>query len=207
MKLIYKISFERQFELENSNITLSESEGSVGADIRALRKSREIRLIELAADLNRSTGWLSQIERGQTEPSISDLRNIATYFDIPISFFFRNEQAPEGEQGYIVRKSTRAELGSRHDGLVEELLSPHLSGDFEMIRSEFAPNSISEWVEPRPTEEGVYLISGQMNLWLDGRKFEINAGDSFQFQNEKYRWENSTHEIAVAIWVISPPVY
>lgn len=193
--------------MDNSNTVFSESEASVGADIRALRKSRDIRLIELASSLNRSTGWLSQIERGQTEPSISDLRNIALFFEIPISFFFRNEQAPEGEQGIIVRKSARAELGSRHAGLVEELLSPHLSGDFEMIRSEFAPNSISEWVEPRPTEEGGYLISGQMNLWLDDRKFEISAGDSFQFQNEKYRWENPTDEIAEAIWVISPPVY
>ena len=43
--------------------------------------------------------------------------------------------------------------------------------------------------------------------WLDDKKFEINAGDSFQFQNEKYRWENPTDEIAEAIWVISPPVY
>lgn len=193
--------------MNQTQLTEDTSETSVGADIRALRKSREIRLINLAEDLGRSTGWLSQIERGQTEPSISDLRNIAAYFDIPLSFFFRNEQAKDGEQGYIVRKSTRAELGSRQDGLVEELLSPHLSGDFEMIRSEFAANSISDWIPPRPTQEGGYIVSGKMNLWLNDHKFELSAGDSFQFENEKYRWENPTDNLAVAIWVISPPVY
>lgn len=197
----------RAIKLNQTQLTEDISETSVGADIRALRKSREIRLIKLAEDLGRSTGWLSQIERGQTEPSISDLRNIAAYFDIPLSFFFRNEQARDGEQGFIVRKSTRAELGSRQDGLVEELLSPHLSGDFEMIRSEFAANSISDWIPPRPTQEGGYLVSGKMNLWLNDRKFELSAGDSFQFENEKYRWENPTDNLAVAIWVISPPVY
>jgi transcriptional regulator with XRE-family HTH domain len=197
----------RAKKLNQTQLTEDISETSVGADIRALRKSREIRLIKLAEALSRSTGWLSQIERGQTEPSISDLRNIAAYFDIPLSFFFRNEQARDGEQGFIVRKSTRAELGSRQDGLVEELLSPHLSGDFEMIRSEFAANSISDWIPPRPAQEGGYLVSGKMNLWLNNRKFELSAGDSFQFENEKYRWENPTDNLAVAIWVISPPVY
>ena len=123
MKLINKISLLRGVQLDISNLIKNEQDASVGADIRALRKSRNIRLKRLANDLNRSTGWLSQIERGQTEPSISDLRNIATYFEIPLSFFFRNEQAADGEQGLITRNSKRAALGSKHDGLVEELLS------------------------------------------------------------------------------------
>ena len=36
---------------------------SLGADLRALRKARGVTLAELAADLNRSVGWLSQVER------------------------------------------------------------------------------------------------------------------------------------------------
>lgn len=193
--------------MQDSNLVIDNKENTVGADIRALRKSREIRLIKLAADLGRSTGWLSQIERGQTEPSISDLRNIAAYFDMPLSFFFRNEQAAEGEQGFIVRKSTRGTLGSRMGGLVEELLSPHLSADFEMLRSEFAGGAKSDWVHARPTQEGGYIITGRLNLWIKDRKFELFEGDSFQFQNEPYRWENPTDATTVAFWVISPSVY
>lgn len=193
--------------MDYSSLDIDSKESTVGADIRALRKSRDIRLIQLAADLGRSTGWLSQIERGQTEPSISDLRNIAAYFDMPLSFFFRNEQAAEGEQGFIVRKSTRGKLGSRMGGLVEELLSPHLSADFEMLRSEFAGGAKSERINARPTQEGGYIITGQLNLWIKDRKFELFEGDSFQFQNEPYRWENPTDKTTVAFWVISPSVY
>lgn len=193
--------------LEYSNFIIENKENTVGSDIRALRKSRDIRLIQLSADLGRSTGWLSQIERGQTEPSISDLRNIAAYFDMPLSFFFRNEQAAEGEQGFIVRKSTRSTLGSRLGGLTEELLSPHLSGDFEMLRSEFVGGAKSRRIHARPTQEAGYIITGRLNLWIKDKKFELLEGDSFQFQNEPYRWENPTNETTVAFWVISPSIY
>lgn len=206
MKLIHKFSFWIN-ALQHLDITIDNQNSTVGGDIRALRKSRDIRLIQLAADLGRSTGWLSQIERGQAEPAISDLRNIATYFDMPLSFFFRNEQAAEGEQGFIVRKSTRGTLGSRMGGLVEELLSPHLSADFEMLRSEFEGGAKSDWINARPTQEGGYIITGRLDLWIKDRKFELNEGDSFQFQNEPYRWENPTDEITVAFWVVSPSVY
>ena len=45
----------------------------IGDDIRALRKARGTTLKELAARLDRSVGWLSQLERGQTTPSVRDL--------------------------------------------------------------------------------------------------------------------------------------
>ena len=186
---------------------VEERQTGVGTDIRALRKSRNITLADMATTLDRSIGWLSQVERGQTEPAIPDLRKIAQIFEIPISFFFRNELADESESGLIVRAHSRAKLGSRQDGLVEELLSPNLSGDFEMIRSEFEPHSKSELVAARPTQEGGYLISGALTLWIGDKAHHLTKGDSFQFQNEQYRWENKRDEPAVVLWVISPPVY
>ena len=189
------------------NTKEDERQTGVGSDIRALRKSRNVTLADMADTLDRSIGWLSQVERGQTEPAIPDLRKIARTFEIPISFFFRNEMADEGETGLIVRAHSRARLGSRQDGLVEELLSPNLSGDFEMIRSQFEPHSKSELVAARPTQEGGYLVSGALTLWIGDKAHHLTQGDSFQFQNEQYRWENSNDEPAIALWVISPPVY
>jgi len=174
--------------MEDIQTIADERQAGVGTDIRDLRKSRNVTLADLADRLDRSIGWLSQVERGQTEPAIPDLRKIARIFEIPISFFFRNEMADEGETGLIVRAHSRAKLGSRQDGLVEELLSPNLSGDFEMIRSEFEPHS-------------------KITLWIGDKAHHLTAGDSFQFQNEHYRWENSSDEPAIALWVISPPVY
>ena len=72
--------------------------GGVGGDIRALRKSRKISLADLSAALGRSVGWLSQVERGLSEPAIQDLRAIAQFFEVPLSFFFRNEDAPKEER-------------------------------------------------------------------------------------------------------------
>lgn len=180
---------------------------NVGSDIRALRKSRGVTLVDMAEQLDRSIGWLSQVERGQTEPSIPDLRKIAALFDLPISFFFRNNEASENERGLIVRANNRATFGSKQDGLVEQLLSPDINGNFEMILSEFAPGSKSGRVPKRATNEGGYLVSGELNLTLDGTNHNLQAGDSFQFENMEYTWENPGDEPAIVVWIISPPVY
>ena len=64
------------------------SSGQVGHDIRALRQGRGWTLAELAGEINRSVGWLSQVERGASEPNLSDIRQIAALFNLPVSFFF-----------------------------------------------------------------------------------------------------------------------
>jgi transcriptional regulator with XRE-family HTH domain len=179
----------------------------VGDDIRSLRKSRTMTISDLAAEMGRSIGWLSQVERGQTEPAIADLKKIARLFGIPVSFFFRNEAAPERERGRIVRAASRAVLGSNEDGLTEELLSPDLSGDFEMIRSVFAPHAKSEVFPARAAQDGGYLVSGKLTLVISGEAYDLKAGDSFGFQNQPYHWENPGDEPCVVIWVISPPIY
>lgn len=181
---------------------------STGEDIRALRRSRKMTLEALAGALDRSIGWLSQVERGHGEPSVRDLRRIAEIFEIPISFFFRNDAAPAEERGTIVRAEARSKIGSSASGLTEELLSPDLSGDFEMIRSVFAPHAQSEEEVPaRPTQEGGYVTEGSLDLWIGGRHFRLERGDSFQFQNAPYRWRNPAGVPAVALWVVSPPLY
>nr|WP_306266910.1 XRE family transcriptional regulator [Pararhizobium sp. IMCC3301] len=181
--------------------------GLVGDDIRALRKHRDLTLTALAEALGRSVGWLSQVERNQTDPSIQDLRKIARNFDIPISFFFRNSEAPEQERGVIVRCSNRVALGSSESGLVEELLSPDISGEFEMLRSVFAPSAESEDKPARPAQEGGFVVSGQLEIWIGGRHHTLNAGDSFQFQNKTCCWRNSGDVPAIVIWIISPAIY
>ena len=64
-----------------------------------------------------------------------------------------DDDAPEDERGVVVRAKSRAVLGTREAGLTEELLSPDISGDFEMIRSVFEPGAASGPVEVRPTQE------------------------------------------------------
>ena len=112
-----------------------------------------------------------------------------------------------GEDGYVVRKDTRRPIGSRTDGLIEELLSPDLTDDFEVVHSTFAPGSAIADPVMRPTQEVGYLISGQLDLEIDSHRFTISAGDSFRVRGEPFRWSNPYDVSAVAIWVIAPPVY
>lgn len=179
---------------------------TLGADIRALRKARGLTLTELGETLGRSVGWLSQVERDKSEPSITDLRMIAKALDVSVSSLFRSA-APEHEQGHIVRSTARRPIGSRPAGLVEELLSPDLTDDFEVVHSTFEASSEITDAVIRPTQEVGYIVSGQLDLWISGRTYSLNAGDSFRVRGEPFRWMNPYAMPCVAIWVIAPPVY
>ena len=183
------------------------AQGGVGADIRALRKSRSMTLIEFAEKLDRSVGFVSQIERGKSEPSINDLRTIAKIFDVPISFFFGEHDSDPAEARHIVRAGSRRTLGSTEGRLIEELLSPDLGGSFEIVRSEFAPGAELPQPQLRPTEEAGYVISGIFEIEISGKWHTLHVGDSFRFAHEPHRWRNRQQEPAIVIWVISPPVY
>ncbi|MBL4806515.1 MAG: helix-turn-helix transcriptional regulator [Rhodobacteraceae bacterium] len=181
--------------------------GGLGPDLRALRKSRGLTLTQMADLSGRSVGFLSQIERGLSEPTIKDLRTLAQVLNVPVSLLFMSNEVDTEEREFIVRKGARRSLGTRIDGIVEELLSPDLGGSFEMFRSVIEP--FTEQLEPvlRQTEEAGYIVSGQLDLWIDDQKFSLKAGDSFRFDHKPCRWHNTGDVQVIIIWVVSPPVY
>ncbi|WP_246676321.1 XRE family transcriptional regulator [Mesorhizobium sp. B1-1-5] len=179
----------------------------LAGDIRALRKARGLTLAEIALKLGRSVGWVSQVERGLSVPSLGDLRAFASLFDVPISLFFSHDVPVEQERGVVVRAGSRRSLGTSESGLVEELLSPDLGGSFEMLRSVFAPGSELETETRRPTEEAGYVASGTFEIEIGGVWHRLGEGDSFRFEGKPFRWRNPGAEPAVVIWVVSPPVY
>ncbi|MGV6848247.1 MAG: helix-turn-helix domain-containing protein [Marinibacterium sp.] len=180
---------------------------SLGADLRALRKARGLTLADLADRLDRSVGWLSQVERDLSSPSVSDLRDLASALDVSVSMLFGRARVPTDEAGTIVRHDARRAVGADIEGLVEELLSPDLTDDFEMVHSTFAPGSRLTQPVRRPTQEVGFLISGRLDLDIGGRRFTIEPGDSFRIRGETFAWANPYDDPAVAIWVIAPPVY
>lgn len=180
----------------------------IGDDIRALRKARGTTLKEMAARLDRSVGWLSQVERGQSTPSVKDIGLIAEQLGVRISLFFRSASRNPEERGLVLRAVDRVPIGSNESGLTEELLSPSLGGAFEMIKSTFAPRSDSGGLRPpRPSWDGGVLVSGHLTLTIGELSVDLGPGDSFQFSGTDYAWRNSGDGPAVVIWVISPPIY
>ncbi|MGB4787947.1 MAG: helix-turn-helix transcriptional regulator, partial [Lentibacter algarum] len=95
------------------------SSQTLGADLRALRKARGLTLTDMAETLGRSVGWLSQVERDLSEPSIIDLRHMARTLGVSVSMLFSHAPAPTHEAGYVVRNGARRPIGSGEAGLVE----------------------------------------------------------------------------------------
>lgn len=180
---------------------------NVGQDIRALRNARKLTLQVMAEGLGKSVGWLSQVERGLSTPTVDDLQKIARQLEVPMSIFFGIAEAPAGEQGRIVRAAARREIGERDAGLIETLVSPDLTDDFEVVHSTFLPGAALAAPQRRDTTEVVYVISGQLDIWIDAARHSVGAGDSFRLKGASYRWANPYDAPAVALWVISPPIY
>ena len=191
---------------DNVDADFRQSSGQIGNDIRALRQGRHWTLSDLASRLNRSVGWLSQVERGTSEPTLADIRVIADLFSLPVSFFFSHTE-PSDESPYIVRADSRRKMRDDDKQLTEELLSPDLGGSFELVRSVFAPGAASTGVVNRPTEEAGYIIKGRLEMTIGGQVFDLGPGDSFSFAGEDFSWANRGTEDAVVIWVIAPPIY
>lgn len=189
------------------SINFLKTTGTLGVDLRALRKSRGVTLTDLSEKMGRSVGWLSQVERDISSPTINELRQLAKIFNVPLSLFFGSSEAKANEVGRVVRKSARRKIGGGDIGLVEELLSPDLTDDFEVLRSVFRPNAKLENFVTRPTQEVGYVVSGNLNLWIENEIFELGSGDSFRIRGEQFKWANPNNEDAIVIWVIAPPIY
>ena len=104
------------------------------------------------------------------------------------------------------RADARRRIGTG-GGLVEALLSPDLTGEFEAIHSVFRAGASQSAPVRRATEELGVMIRGSLVLTIGETRFELDEGDSFRIRGESYSWENPYSVDAEAIWIIAPPVY
>lgn len=116
----------------------------LGTRIRGLRKRRGLTLAELAAQSELTAGYISQLERNLSYPSIPALFNIARSLGVTIQWFFASEAstAPE-DQGYVVRRNSRLSV-HYEDGIVDQLLTPQPNRQLEILHSRFPPGTYSQ---------------------------------------------------------------
>lgn len=199
-------------EEKTERISLSdllEIDHRVGNEIRQLRKARDTTISELAEAAGVSQGYLSQVERGISSPSIKALHSISQALGVTIGWFFPPASDDADEfRDVVVRAGKRRKLrfGS---GITDELLVPNLGGEIELLRCIFAPHSESgpEPYTHRGEEAGI-VISGTLHLWLGDKHVILNEGDSFAFKSDMpHRYSNPTDEETVVIWSITPPSY
>lgn len=132
---------------------------------------------------------------------------MASVLGISLPLLLEPQGPPRDEAGLIVRRRARRPIGPRKEGLIEELLSPDLTDDFEVVHSIFQPGAGLTEPEQRDTQEVGYILSGRLDIEIGGKTFTLGPGDSFRIRGEPFRWINPYKEAAMAIWVISPPVY
>lgn len=185
-----------------------DAETTIGPQIRELRKIKHLTLQQLAAEVGVSVGYLSQIERNQSKLPIGVLRRLSDALGVHINWFFQNTgETPPEERDVIVRKANRRRLSFTGIGIREELLSPNLSGPLELLLSTIEPHADSGDYSHGGVEAGV-VLSGVMDLWVNGRKFRLNEGDSFSFSSSlTHRCANPGAEPTKVVWVITPPHY
>ncbi|WP_158815597.1 helix-turn-helix domain-containing protein [Methylocapsa sp. S129] len=180
----------------------------IGSEIRGLRKARAITLTELAAASGLSIGYLSLLERDRATPSIKALHAVSRALGVTISWFFEANDVPEDERDLVVRRARRRRL-DYSAGVVDELLSPNLTGALELLSCRFPPGA-SSGEEPytHSGEEAGVVLRGRLELWVDGRMVTLEAGDSFGFQSAlPHRYRNPGPDEAEVIWAITPPSY
>jgi transcriptional regulator with XRE-family HTH domain len=180
----------------------------IGRDIRGLRKARGVTLAGLAEASGLSVGYLSLLERDRATPSIKALHAVSRALGVTISWFFEANDVPEEERDLVVRRPRRRRL-DHSAGVVDELLSPNLTGALELLSCHFPPGA-SSGEEPysHSGEEAGVVIRGRLELWVDGRTVTLEAGDSFGFKSElPRRCRNPGPDETEVIWAITPPSY
>jgi len=183
-------------------------EASIGEQLRDLRKARNLTLKEVSQAAGISVGYLSQLERNHSRLPIGVLKKISDVLGVHMNWFF--QQSNDGvaaERDIVVRANNRRRMSFTGLGITEELLSPNLSGPLELLISSIAPGADSEDYSHDGAEAGL-VLSGTLELWVSGRHFTLNVGDSFSFKStEVHRCANHGKDTTQVLWVITPPHY
>ena len=194
----------------NDNATLTRDGTPVGEQIRDLRKAKGMTITQLAESIGRSVGYVSQIERRISPVSIDRLKELAEALEVQITWFFQGgATGPVHERDLVVRRGDRRKLTFTGSGLEEELLSPNLSGDFEMIMTTYAAHATTgDDLYARPCQESALVIEGRLEVWINERHFMLETGDCPTFDGATpHKSGNPDSTPARVVWTMSPPRY
>ena len=167
---------------------------SVGPRVKALREAAGLSLRDLAAACGVSAPMLSQVERGETSPTLQVAARIAAGLDLRLSQLLRLD---EGGTVTVVRANERRSGGRPERGHVYELLTPPLPGlRAEVSVHKLAPGAVTgEAGDPPMHEPGAretaLVQSGTLLLHVDGETHPLAAGDCVTFDADlPHHFEN-----------------
>lgn len=170
---------------------------TLGQKLRTSRKASSLTMQYVADMAGLSVGFISQVERGITVPSISSLRAISGVLGEPITHFF---EQPESSTD-LTREKNRVNYRIGDGALSYERLSASFAGS--TLRSVIIHEAPGHRAEPvsHEGEEIFYLLAGELTVEIEGKCRILRQGDSVHFDSRKIHstW-NHTCETTSLLW-------
>ncbi|MEN8243729.1 MAG: XRE family transcriptional regulator [Thermodesulfobacteriota bacterium] len=198
----------------------------LGTRIRAERLQKPLTLKQLAEKTKLSISFLSEIERGLSQPSMASLRRISQALGISLLSFREREgngaKRSEGQsleidayhrptrditEATVVRSGNRKKIAYPGRYGFYELLTPDLNRKLEVlyIRMEPGFDSGPPFVDP-PGEKCLVILNGTLAFKVNDQEYTLDAGDSISYPADApVSWHTETDEPVEAILVITPP--
>ena len=169
----------------------------LGDRLRNRRKELKLTLQDVADKAGFSVGFISQIERGITVPSLVSLVGVCRALNLEIGSFF---QQPKGNA--VTRHDSRPVYGLARDGqsaVTYERLSASFPGN--VLRSTLIHEPPGFRSEPmsHEGEEIFFIVSGELTLELDGERMILEAGDTVHFPSTRTHttWNHTTEPTTI----------
>jgi transcriptional regulator with XRE-family HTH domain len=166
----------------------------VGPRIRALREALGLSLRDLAERTGVSAPMLSQVERGETSPTLAVAAKIAGGLELSLSQLLRLD-----EDGHVVvTRSGERRRRSRRGHTLEELTPPLPGQRADVSLHTLAPNAATGGPDDPPlhepgSRETTVVLEGELTLFVDGERRELREGDSVTFDADlPHHFENES---------------
>jgi transcriptional regulator with XRE-family HTH domain len=182
-----------------------ENEIRIGGRLRHARMVKRLTLKQVAGSAGCSESLLSKIENGRAYPSLPMLHRIAVAVGTNVTALL----AFAGEEDSVVSyPEQRAHYVDGH-GIRLERLIPY--AESHLLQSNIhwiAPGANLEGELTHQGEELGYVLEGEIELTVDGRRFRAGTGASFHFRSElPHSYRNVGNVPAKVIWVSTPPTF
>jgi transcriptional regulator with XRE-family HTH domain len=180
---------------------------ALGSRIRALREAMDLSLRDLALRTGVSAPMISQVERGETSPTLQIATRIADGLELRLSQLLRLD---EDGAVTVVRKGDRRQGPGRARGHRYQILTPPLPGQrAELSRHTLAPGAVTGGPGDPPmhepgSRETALVAAGRVTLYCDGASHPLAAGDCVTFDADlPHHFENPGDDEAVLLAVVS----
>jgi transcriptional regulator with XRE-family HTH domain len=148
-----------------------------GVRLKQLRLERGWTLDDVARQSNFSKGYLSRLESGDRQASIASVLTLARLFGVSVASLFEGESP---EPIIVVRRDAIA--SHQVDGLTCWPLSARTHPfQVQPMRVIVSPDRLGDECRSHDGEEWVYVVSGELTLFVGGQSLEMNAGDAAHF--------------------------